>query len=118
MQSAVLCPPVWIDQVIIVVVSKCAWILVLALARGAIALTRCASTSEVLLTKPASVFLIAIGAKLTFWRVHAKQLRKMRIGRLGRFVTGATVKLAMVPAAECGSVTDRFQLGSDQLPLT
>ena len=53
MQSAVLCPPVWIAPFIIVVASECARILVLAVARGAIALTRCASTSEALLTKPA-----------------------------------------------------------------
>ena len=53
-QSAVLCPPVWIAPLIIVVASKCGQVFVLALARGAIAVTRFASTSEVLLTKPAS----------------------------------------------------------------
>ena len=53
MQSAVLCPPVWIAPVIIVVASKCARVFGLALARGAIAVTRFASTSEAPLTKPA-----------------------------------------------------------------
>ena len=83
-QSAVLCPPVWTAPLIIVVASKCGQVFVLALARGAIALTRCASTWEALRTKPA----------------------------------GATVKLLLLPAAECGNVTDGFELGSDQLPLT
>ena len=66
MQSAVLCPPVWIALVIIVVVSKCGRVLVLALARGAIALTRCASTWEALRTKPA-------GATVKFSMVPAAE---------------------------------------------
>ena len=56
MQSAVLCPPGCNAPLIIVVASTYARVRELALARGAIALTRCASTSEAPLTKPAGAY--------------------------------------------------------------
>ena len=56
MQSAVLCPQGCNAPLIIVVASKCARVLELALTRCAIAVTRSASTSEAALTKPAGAY--------------------------------------------------------------